>query len=597
MHPRLEQRPEPTPPKLFDLHNFGHQDLALDASSLSYNVTTPGNMSTNDFTSSQPFSHTENEDQPCPHRREIRLDEMEEEAVAEPDPEPLSQDEQAWEHAASDSRDDAAIGELVDDFTSLSVLAPLDTRIIIAGPPVPYAGALVPPSASCVALPRTIGGRDAVGVVQRMIDADCRISLSFDDSSTASLSQTAQSRIECVICYDPRSNDCLLMNEESTRVFVKQLSPPDGSRGDRFILPGRKLSPISTGIWRISLDKDDHVQHFVDVLLRPQRFIVSGLNPSGTNIIHYPWEIQTMAIRDMDGTRTVQEDGMESSYMLVKQRGWRSGSLLIKVVDCRHSALGCDVVVILYDPIMFRNDQDAVFQCAKLWKKHRQLGHELRHPNIVKMKSYDARLHALYMEPPPPRLSLQRPVPAAVARAVLADISAALVFLEERQILHDDISPHTVCYSAERGGVLSHFISARDRTNTSYGGDGDWYCEPPEIRRENDGWERRRGPFNDVWSLGITMLLCTGKIEVPKRHEVPECVQCTFTKGTVDYRKWQNWFSKVSRVRDRLNVRNEVDMVIGRMLDPTVESRITAAQIVSQLGSGGEGNVGADANV
>ncbi|KAG6001779.1 hypothetical protein E4U43_001235 [Claviceps pusilla] len=303
--------------------------------------------------------------------------------------------------------------------------------------------------------------------------------------------------------------------------------------------------------------------------------------PSGNMCVLQLSRQNSLAIQDVDCAEIVQEEnGMVSSYTLGFQYliDEMHGS---KVIACCHSALHDNVVAKALDYTKDATGGPSLWRCVGYWKEEYQLLSRLDHPNIVKMKSFDARLLVLYLEHLPLSLHRQMPVPPAVARAVLLDISAALKYLTEQGVLHNDVKPSNIAYSAERGGVLFDFGMATPEGSHQHFG-GTWMHYSPEYVLETTV-RKRRGPFSDVWALAITLLLCIGKMKYPDRQEKLLCVNNITIKGTHDHQKFMNWLQRVSCARDSLNLQDDMEMLIYRMLDHNVASRITAAQIVAEL--------------
>ncbi|KAG5984438.1 hypothetical protein E4U55_004782 [Claviceps digitariae] len=554
------------------------------------------------------------------------------------------------EHGASNSRTrshsasspaatpaNLGVDELFDVFSKLSAEAPPDTRIIIAGPPLQYAGQLVDPSPSTVILPHTVAGREIARVGQRMTDADFLLSLSFDLLSQDPSLQKIRSRIDCRIYYNPQSDFCQLCNEGDAHIHVMKVSLQGGSEGAFNCLYQGQSCWISTGIWSISVaGEDKHHHHVVEFLLLQRRFVVSEIdvtrkrsfqqvllpgerdntnqvemqfvlaprrtagNSSANSVVMIPANLpcprvtqsgtmsvlqlsrqRFLRIQDSNCTHMIQQpNGMVSSYTLAfrYQIDETDGS---KVFACCHSALHGTVVAKAPNFTKEVRGGPSLWKCVSLWKEECELLNRLDHPNIVKLKSFDARLLVLYLEHLPLCLSRQMPMPLTAARAVLVDISAALKYLEEQKIVHNDIKPSNIAYSPERGAVLFDFgFATAEGAHRYYG--GTYMFLPPEFVREVEV-AKRRGPFSDIWALAITILICTGKMGYPRYHEKMKVLHNMGMEGTEDYAIFKKWLVDVSDVRRTLDIQDDMETTIYRMLDERVEWRIKAAQIVDRL--------------
>lgn len=161
------------------------------------------------------------------------------------------------------------------------------------------------------------------------------------------------------------------------------------------------------------------------------------------------------------------------------------------------------------------------------------------------------------------------------ARRVLRDVASALVYLEEQQVLHNDLKPGNIIYDRERGGVLIDFglaCTPRDACN----GGTPWYLPPEFIE---DG---RREFASDVFALGVTMLYLLQRTRLPDVTEPGWLIPHVFTDVTQD-RKMRAWLEKVDRLAQRLGITG-IEPVVRAMLDEEPGQRISAAEIGRRLG-------------
>ncbi|KAF4509343.1 hypothetical protein G6O67_003521 [Ophiocordyceps sinensis] len=209
----------------------------------------------------------------------------------------------------------------------------------------------------------------------------------------------------------------------------------------------------------------------------------------------------------------------------------------------------------------------------------------LSHPCIIKFFGSDARLSTIYMEYLPyPDLSgwIKTTISDRYlfsgnmddARRVLRDVASALVYLEEQQVLHNDLKPGNIIYDRDRGGVLIDFglaCTPRDACN----GGTPWYLPPEFIE---DG---KREFASDVFALGVTMLYLLQMTRLPDVTEPGWLIPHVFTDVTQD-RKMRAWLEKVDRLAQRLGVTG-IEPVVRAMLEEEPGQRISAADIGRRL--------------
>ncbi|GAO19642.1 uncharacterized protein UV8b_07628 [Ustilaginoidea virens] len=530
------------------------------------------------------------------------------------------------------TRAELGVNEVVEAFERASVESASGTRLIVARPPSRHASAL---DTGTSRLPYTIGGWDLVSVEQRITDADFVISLTFYDPPQENPSpRMIANALRCRLCYQPQRDDCYLTNEDSTRLRVTKLASPDGPQEDSKCLDHNRSCLVSTGVWRISFIETEE-QHLVEFLLLRRQFVVcpiylpnkrsldeaelvggrskstetskqpAPLPPvaagksaadgapmncgpsSSTETVH----IDTMSVLQLSKecsllvkssppTEVTLEDEGVTSYRLDFR--WKIDETVgSKVFACYHSALPGGIVVKALDYTDRPSGRSPLSGCVKNWKREQALLDRLDHPNIIKLKSYDSRMLALYLEHLPLSVQRQSPVSPAVALTLLGDISAALNYLEREKIVHNDIKPANIAYSAERGGVLFDFGMAAIDGELVLGGTPMFL--PPEYL-SHEVYKKRRGPHSDIWALGLTMLFCTGKIRYPKKKVAAINLFNLAIEDSADTQNLKNWHATIDCVRVGLALEEQMDLIIYHMLEPKFELRITAAGILAELG-------------
>ncbi|UKZ53881.1 hypothetical protein TrVGV298_007683 [Trichoderma virens] len=224
-----------------------------------------------------------------------------------------------------------------------------------------------------------------------------------------------------------------------------------------------------------------------------------------------------------------------------------------------------------------------------MWKKEKEMLDMLKHRNIVDLKAFDGRQFAIYLEALP--LSLSRGTGSAFtlsdAYKILRDVSSAFTYMVSQSISHNDIKPHNITYSPQRGSVLIDFGMATLNQDKDTGGTP-WYL-PPDMLDGN-----RRGFAGDVWALGITMLYILGKIGLPERIMDGWSIHSLSTPGDPSRKKMEEWLEFVALKKSQLDQENVLESIVFKMLDWNGESRITAEGILAEfdfleLDSGNDG--------
>lgn len=115
---------------------------------------------------------------------------------------------------------------------------------------------------------------------------------------------------------------------------------------------------------------------------------------------------------------------------------------------------------------------------------------------------------------------------------------------------------------------------------------------PPETFEEN----KTRGSPGDIWALGVTALQILWKIAEPpakERYQVtlPEGICSDFLqKGSPSYYTMQDYLKDIYSKRDQLDLADEVEGLVFKMLQRKSEARIKAADIEMALKGSFSGN-------
>lgn len=141
---------------------------------------------------------------------------------------------------------DQNVANLSHAFADASLESLPDARLVFAGPRWQFQDRSHSP---VVRLPPSTDGREMIGVVQRTHDVDFAIHVPiYESASDEKSGRLIPFRLKCNIFYDPASDDCLLVNESLTGLFLAGLSP----ELNRTLLRCRERRVVSPGLWRIS---------------------------------------------------------------------------------------------------------------------------------------------------------------------------------------------------------------------------------------------------------------------------------------------------------------------------------------------------------
>lgn len=146
-----------------------------------------------------------------------------------------------------------------------------------------------------------------------------------------------------------------------------------------------------------------------------------------------------------------------------------------------------------------------------------------------------------------------------------------------QQIVHNDIKPANIAYSPERGAVLFDFGVATSIKHTRHTAGTPWYI-PPDVLDSG-----MRGAPGDVWALGVTMLYVLGKTRLPERVTRGWIMKDMQDKDKASRGRMEGWLRLVESDREILDCVSPVEGLVHRMLEPTRETRIQAAQVLTSL--------------
>ncbi|RDA86838.1 hypothetical protein CP532_1387 [Ophiocordyceps camponoti-leonardi (nom. inval.)] len=243
-----------------------------------------------------------------------------------------------------------------------------------------------------------------------------------------------------------------------------------------------------------------------------------------------------------------------------------------------------------------------VIRQADVWLRESQSQDDLKHDSIVRYYGGDARFLSLYME------HVEAPDLASGrwrnktdelftgtyddALRILTDMSRALGYIHDRQLVHNDIKPANILYSPHRGAVLCDFGLLNSAANAAHSG-GTPYFIPPEFIGT-----KLRGHPSDVWALGVTMLYVLRRIPLPdsraKRNH-PKRLYWMINgvnnpslahregNGQPAAKQMRDWLTEIYDAREKLNPRDRLQRIVSKMLVPSPNQRITMARVLQEL--------------
>ncbi len=202
------------------------------------------------------------------------------------------------------------------------------------------------------------------------------------------------------------------------------------------------------------------------------------------------------------------------------------------------------------------------------------------------MYGYDCRFFMIYMEYLPyPDLSRQRNGAGMfegeleVAASVLKDMAKVLVYLGQKQVLHNDIKPQNIINYPYRGAVLIDFGLASKVGEKDRGGGTLGYL-PPEKYAGCD-----RVPKSDIYALGITLTYLLKKTALPDHGIKP----WKFHKNSPRYKAWMVKVTEMRRELANGTDTGVVGKIVSDMLKESPDERISAEEILARLKEGGSG--------
>ncbi|KAM3437325.1 hypothetical protein MY4824_003866 [Beauveria thailandica] len=402
---------------------------------------------------------------------------------------------------------------------------------------------------------RDFCGRSIVAALQRTEDVDFHFRVPY--LSEADSSKDEPEILEGRIFYHPSSDDCVLKNLSDLMMYA--------SRYDR-----KNRHRLQTG--------STAILEPVDVLILPRRFCVvrtarttdhakrAYADQPETNVLHKRLKTVHPAAQPM-----LERPVASSSMTPVLQREAAAPVTRLTTLndhDRRVAQMESDVLLHL------RDGEVAIVKTSPHLRGKVTVSVEesTGHPAEYQL----SRLHGVGQTPATnsskPRQNLD-PRDNYIEEAT----TPALAYLNKQGVTHNDIKPMNIAYSPARGAVLLDFGMASMDADEKMGGTPPYM--PPEYA---DG--RLRGHLGDVWAAGVTLLIVLRKLNQPVRADCFD-VEGIDNGNSEQLSIMRKWLEKVAQAKATLNLNeaDDVESLVGKMLDEDRSKRISAEQVQQRL--------------
>ncbi|KAF4999467.1 hypothetical protein FDECE_11503 [Fusarium decemcellulare] len=248
-----------------------------------------------------------------------------------------------------------------------------------------------------------------------------------------------------------------------------------------------------------------------------------------------------------------------------------------------HSVLGPTIVKVLRAPT--EPQRGWIPALARTWHREEGILRLLDHPSIIKFLGSDARFYSIYLKDvgygqcdlgsSDWRTQGNNFFRGSrkLAKQVLQDMSSALNYLHDKNIVHNNIKPSNILYRNGRAilidfGVAFFQGSARPVSSRS----SCWYAPHERLVGSHNG-----AP-SDVFALGVSLLYFLQKIPFPEAN-YPTFVPGANSKGDEERYKMVKWLRSIDLKTNGLNTVG-VENLVRRALDPDPHERITSKALM-----------------
>jgi len=160
---------------------------------------------------------------------------------------------------------------------------------------------------------------------------------------------------------------------------------------------------------------------------------------------------------------------------------------------------------------------------------------------------------------------------------LIRHVSSALAFIHSKFIIHDDVKPENIMFTPTPSphAVLIDFGAA---FNQEVVGKDHWKLSGTPLYVPPEFLDKRKGPEGDVWALGVTMLYAIRKLRlIDTEFFIPHLFIDPDTR-----KEMTDWLDEVQECADELEHSGDHEL-IRRMLDRQFKSRVTAAELVTEV--------------
>ncbi|KAI1111307.1 kinase-like domain-containing protein [Nemania sp. NC0429] len=390
---------------------------------------------------------------------------------------------------------------------------------------------------------------------------------------------------------------CFFVNHQDDHVIFRNLSDRELSLtqlsiGDSSSIPQLGETLLHAGLWALSIGSESVLE--LEVLKR-KPFLIA---PSSVSKRAAPTEErQRKRRRQLDEQAVHNERSELQAEDTICVDGTYRLRLLNTISDHVDScawlgeysdAIGTKSVLVK----VIKSKGCSTAEAAKFFQRAVSVYSALNeHPGTLKLLGADARsssLHFEYTDAKPLsdqfRAGLSFGGSHADVVKIMKDMASALSWAHSKGILHADIKPANVLYSASRGAVLNNFSLNPQAGNASGPSGTPWYL-PPEITR---GWEEH-SIASDVWAFGITGLWLHGHIPLPDkcckdwdiRDIHPPGTPSETERDAID--RMSDWLEYIEETRSKLRQNDKLEGIIYMALEPNHGARIDAASLCKKF--------------